>query len=63
MKSGVADLPQGALPASFGFQTLPSPVLFKPDTPYGPGITAQACDEFGNVINPIGEAYGCTSNV
>jgi hypothetical protein len=61
MKSGVADLPQGSLPASFGFQTLPSPVLFKPDEPYGPGITAQASDEIGNVINLIGEAFGFMS--
>jgi hypothetical protein len=55
MRSGVADLPQGSLPASFGFQTLPSLVFLRPGTPFGPGITAQACDESGNVLNPIGE--------
>ncbi|WIA20772.1 hypothetical protein OEZ85_005135 [Tetradesmus obliquus] len=54
IRAGVADLPQGSLAASFGFQALPSPALFSPAQPFGPGMTAQECDENGNVKNPVG---------
>ncbi|WIA41057.1 hypothetical protein OEZ86_004693 [Tetradesmus obliquus] len=53
VRAAVADLPQGSLAASFGFQTLPSPALFSPAEPFGPGLTAQECDENGNVKNPV----------
>jgi hypothetical protein len=54
-KVKIADKPEGSLPSNIGFLLIASPALLVPGQPFGPGITAQACDENGNVINPIGE--------
>jgi hypothetical protein len=55
MGAGIADLPQGSLQASFGFETIVSPSQFIPATPFGPGVRAQPCDENGKVAKPVGE--------
>jgi hypothetical protein len=54
-KAKIADQPEGSLPPNVGFPLIASPALLVPGQPFGPGLTAQACDEDGNVINPIGE--------
>lgn len=54
-KAAIADQPKGQLPPNIGFLLIASPALLVPTLPFGPGLTAQACDEDGNILNPIGE--------
>jgi hypothetical protein len=53
-KAAIADQPVGSLPPNIGFLLIASPALLVPAVPFGPGLTAQACDENGNILNPIG---------
>jgi hypothetical protein len=53
-KAKIADQPEGSLPPNLGFLLLASPALLIPGQPFGPGLTTQACDENGNVLNLIG---------
>ncbi|WIA29795.1 hypothetical protein OEZ86_012268 [Tetradesmus obliquus] len=52
-KAAIADQPKGQLPPNIGFLLIASPALLVPTLPFGPGLTAQACDEDGNILNPI----------
>jgi hypothetical protein len=59
-KAAIADQPVGQLPPNIGFLLIASPVLLIPAQPFGPGLTAKACDENGNILNPIGEGQAAS---
>jgi hypothetical protein len=54
-EAAIVDDLVGLLPSDLGFLLTASPALLVPRAPFGAGLTAQACDSSGKVINLIGE--------
>jgi hypothetical protein len=53
-RAAIAEQPVGSLPSYLGFLLIASPALLIPAQPFGAGLTAQVCDDSGNVANAIG---------